>query len=190
MDDQFRKSPTPPSEWKSVAQLFREGIGEGKHALRIALEKLREDLTERFLDEGLTGGQASARVQRDFIRQDKRGLYASPEAVALLGVENRPRRAPNGWKTGTELVREGLAKKNACKTIDEIKNLKENLTNDLAEQTTLSQAEAQEVIESNLIGRYRTGYLDREGLYASPDAVRILSDSGVPPPDVPKRGRK
>lgn len=162
--------------WKSVAQLFQGGIGPGRHALKVALEKLREDLIERLQAEGMSAGEALARVEQDFIRRQGQALIASPEAIALLEVADRGRRPPKGWMSGTELAVVEGKRHRAKSFINSIVTLKQDLTADLADQLSIPEVEAAELVKTNLINNFKPSYVNRDISYASPDAARLLRE--------------
>lgn len=158
----------------------------GSYAIRVKLEHLRESLIRTLIDNRISESEASSRIERDFVGEKVRpsgggkGLYASPEAIAMLDLKTAPPRAPRSWRSAGQLVRDGEHGGNCSRVATKLKGLRDEFIRDIAAAGT-SIDEASTLVDCNLIGRRRTGLGSQEALFASPEALRILDDRGNQP---------
>jgi hypothetical protein len=196
MRENGNKAPPAPQGWKSVRQLDSEGVAGGIHLIRSRLEKLKEDLTDRFVSEGLTEREAIARIESEFIGVKSRpgggayGLYASPDALAMANLKCTLPRVASTWRSANQLVHRREAKGSVLAVKQKLKTLREELIRDAVAKGS-SENEATATVDRDLVGYRNTGLGSQEALYASPDALRMLQDKGVlvRPAHDPERGR-
>ena len=179
MDAINNRIPSRTSGWKSVDQLRRERIGDSGYTIKIRLEKLTEDIKETLITNGLTELAAQQMIADRYVRKAGCGLYASPEAIEMLEFKYKMQVAPKSWRSASELSRQGEARGCPHTILKKIRTLHENLVNETIDQANVSRDEASELVDQNLVGRRRTRPGNDEGLYASPEALRILYDTGL-----------
>ncbi len=196
MTSSKNKSPPPRDPaWRSVAELDAAGASGGIHAIRIRVECLREQLIQKFIDDGIGEGEAARRVDEGYVGERMspsgggRGLYASPEAVAMLDLQLKLPRAAKDWRSAGQLAREGKFGGNCARIASKMQALRSELIDDVTE-VGVPMDEASSLVDGNLIGHRRTGFADQEALFASPGALRILNERHPPKENKPnKRGR-
>jgi hypothetical protein len=187
MRENGNKAPPALPGWKSVRQLEDEGVAGGCHFIRIQLEKLKEELTERLKSEGLREDDAVARVESEFVGIKSshagssgggRGLYASPEALAMLNLKHILPHAPRAWRSASQLIIRREVKGVVSIVDKKLKTLRAVLIREAVEAGS-SENEATAMVDQELVGYRNTGYGSQEALYASPKALQMLQDDGV-----------
>jgi hypothetical protein len=181
MRENGNKAPPAPQGWKSVGELCRQGVAGGSHSIRIRLERLKEELTEQLVSNGLSERDAARRVENEFVglksRQDvgSKGLYASPEALAMLNLKHILPKPPSAWRSASQLVQRREAKGSVLSVSTKLKVLREELIRNFIDAGS-SEKEATLTVDRDLVGYRNTGFGNQEALYASPDALRMLEE--------------
>ena len=166
--------------WKSISQLSQEGFSESINTIRSRALKLREDLFEKQISEGRSEAEAKEYIESTFIRNRTGGISLSSEAIPLLSLTHPPDIAAKNWRSASKLVSHDGIKGPISSVSAKFSALQRNLVSDIVASGS-AEDEAAVLVDHNLIGKRRTGGGKETAVYASPDALRILTDEGQLP---------
>jgi hypothetical protein len=172
-----------PNGWIPVGRPHDAGFEHNSYYFKLALIRLSERLIDDVRAAGIPQEEAVAIVEHNLIgvkqpRTGRSGLYASPEAIEMLRHQEAKEIAPDApktWKSATQLMKLYYIN-NASNRNQSFVNLRDRLVHDIKAAGILEE-EAVAIVDQNLIGRKKP-ISGREALHASPDAIRILEDTG------------
>jgi hypothetical protein len=181
------RSPPVPQEWKSASQLMQMGYIGGNRVIHRRMAALRAFLIAEAVAEGSTDEHAISHVESHFVGTKKPAsgpstLYASPEAVDMLGLEHRDRPRSKAkteqetWQSGYKLSKE--YRSNSETLARRLKELRETLRNDMI-LAGIDQGAAEAVIEQHFVRDIQKQFNNEPVTVASPEAIRLLAEQGI-----------